>query len=440
MPPDEFLWAVGIEDTAIGLPVRAGRTLDEFALTGHDQQWRDDLDRAAYLGAGAVRYGLSWYKVNPQPGIYEWAQLDEVVAHASRLGLQLIADLVHYGTPTWLPDAFGDPAYPKAIGEFAGAVAERYAGKIRYFTPLNEPLITASFCGQRGVWPPFLTGDEGWLRVILHASAGIQTATQAIRAAQPDAKIVHVEAAHLSRSEDPTLDEDLWLARQRAFLATDLVLGRVDATHPLYPWLLRHGASGAELADIHANAITPDVLGVNYYPELSPRELVRHNGSVGEVAYDGWTAGLAAVLTQWSQRYPGYPLLVAETGIEGDENHLDGWLRASVGTVRRLRDEGLPIVGYTWWPLFDFVDWAYASAGDVVEEFLTRTRTPDGGTTISVTYPPGGPDDPPEAYLRRMGLWRLASDDSGILNRTATAAVETYRELIGLDADRKDTR
>jgi beta-glucosidase/6-phospho-beta-glucosidase/beta-galactosidase len=435
-----FLWAVGIEDTAIGLPVRQGRTLDEYELTGHDRQWREDLDRVADLGARGLRYGISWYRVNPAPGVYDWDWLDEVVTHARHRGIELIADLVHYGTPRWLPDAFADPEYPKAIGEFAGAVAERYVGAIRHFTPLNEPLITASFCGQRGIWPPFLTGDTGWLRVILHVSAGIQTATQAIRAAQPDATILHVEAAHLCRSDDPVLAAEVQLASHRAFLATDLVLGQVDEAHPLYGWVLRHGGTEAELAELRANAIVPDVIGVNYYPELSPRELVVHDGQIGAVAYDAWADGLAAVLAEWADRYPGIELLLAETGVDGDDAHRAHWLRDSIERISLLRAEGLPIVGYTWWPLFDFVDWAYASVGEVVEEFLIRLPAPDGGTALSVTNPPGRPGDPPPAYLRRMGLWRLDADDAGELARVQTGAADTYRLLIRAhhDQDRKD--
>ena len=34
--------------------------------------------------------------------------------------------------------------------------------------------------------------------------------------------------------------------------------------------------------------------------------------------------------------------------------------------------EGLPIVGVTWWPFIDFVDWSWASGGSVVEEFYRR--------------------------------------------------------------------
>ena len=48
---DELMFAVGIEDTAIGAPLRhGGQRLDEYELTGHLEQWREDLARAGATG------------------------------------------------------------------------------------------------------------------------------------------------------------------------------------------------------------------------------------------------------------------------------------------------------------------------------------------------------------------------------------------------------
>ena len=72
------------------------------------------------------------------------------------------------------------------------------------------------------------------------------------------------------------------------------------------------------------------------------------------------------------------------------------WLDDSVAAVRRLRAEGVPLVGYTWWPLFALVTWAYRQ-----------------GT------------HPPPYYLKQMGLWDLAEN----LDRVPTALVERFRAL-----------
>jgi beta-glucosidase len=238
-----FFWAVGIEDTNIGWPLRgSGEFLDEYASTDHYAQWREDFDRVVEVGATTVRYGLPWYRVNPAPGTWDWAWADEVIRYAVvDLGLDLILDLVHYGTPSWLEGSFTDPGYPAAVAEYAGAVAARYDGLVNKFTPLNEPLVTASFTGARAIWPPYESGDAGWARVIVGVSAGIQAAIKAIKVAQPSAIIAHVEATHVWETEDANLIAHRDTLRLRNFLPTDLVLGRVTSDHALYPWLIEMG-------------------------------------------------------------------------------------------------------------------------------------------------------------------------------------------------------
>ena len=73
---------MGSRTPRIGEALRGGgRRLDEYELTGHQEQWREDLDRVRATGASAIRYGLPWYRVNPAPGRFDWAWADEVLGH-----------------------------------------------------------------------------------------------------------------------------------------------------------------------------------------------------------------------------------------------------------------------------------------------------------------------------------------------------------------------
>lgn len=415
-----LFWAVGIEDTNIGWPLRgSGEPLDEYASTDHYAQWRDDFDRIAELGATTVRYGLPWYRVNPARGEWDWAWADQVVSYAVEvLGLDLILDLVHYGTPAWLTGSFTDPGYPAAVAEYAGAVASHYAGLVDKFTPLNEPLVTASFTGARAIWPPYESGDAGWARVIVGVAAGIQSAIKAIKAAQPAAVIAHVEATHVWETEDSELIAHRDALRLRNFLPTDLVFGRVTPAHELYPWLIGVGIEPSVLARFQEPCPRPDLIGVNFYPELSCRELVRIDGEPIGVAFNGWDAGLRQVTEEFWDRY-ATPVFVSETGVEGEPEHLVDWIGAVAATAESMRSDGIDLRGITWWPLFDFVDWSWGSGGGVVEEFYTRI---DG--IISPVIPPP-PSAGIAAYFRRMGLWRLADTD-GKISRVRTSAATAF--------------
>jgi beta-glucosidase len=429
----DLRWLVGIEDTCVYPPGgSAMNRLDEHQLTGHDRHWREDMAAAAECGASGLRYGVSWPRICPAPGVYEWAELDERLRFATHeLGLTVIADLVHYGTPTWLDDAFADPRYPAAIADFASAFAARYRGLVDHLTPLNEPLTTASFCGLRGVWPPALTGWDGWVTVTMSIVEGIRRTVEGVRAANPDAVIVHVEASTIYETGDDTAEDagDRSLAEHMALLAgigqlpTDLLLGRVTAGHPLYAWLVEHGAAPATLRGFVAGPPRLDVLGVNYYPDLTPRVIERVDGQIRQVTANRWADGLEQVLRAAHARY-ALPMAVTETSIEGDESTRRRWAEDSIATVRRLRDEGLDLRGYTWWPLLDFVDWSYASGGRNVEEFVLDPRS--GAAAPAEVFADVAQGVTP--FLRRMGLLTVTDSGDGRLPRTGTEASTAYRK------------
>jgi len=429
--PGTFTWIAGIEDTCVYPPSGFGmKPLDEYDLTEHTINWRADLRLVRDHGASAVRYGVNWPLVHTAPGAFDWAMLDERLAYATgELGLTVIADLVHYGTPTWLDGSFADERYSGAIGEFAGAFAARYRGMVDHITPLNEPLTTASFCGLRAVWPPALTGWDGWTTVVIGMVRGMRETIRAVRAANPDAVIVHVEASSLYRASESELEAEAAQLHSLGMLPTDLLLGRVAPGHELHGWLLEHGASHEVISEFATDAPSVDFMGVNYYPDLTPRTLVRIDGEVAQVATNRWHEGLATSLRAFALRY-GTPVLITETSIEGDDQTRTDWLNESMTAVRELRADGLDIRGYTWWPLLDFVDWSYASGGENVEEFVLVSSLADGADVPSAqTVIAADPRAGKTAFLRRMGLVRLEEAEDGSLLRVPTAAATRYRQL-----------
>jgi hypothetical protein len=65
-----------------------------------------------------------------------------------------------------------------------------------------------------------------------------------------------------------------------------------------------------------------------------------------------------------------------------------------------VRSRGVPLVGYTWWPMFALVTWGYR------EGFKQ-----------------------PHDYLKQMGLWDLRPSGQG-LERVPTELVARFRDLV----------
>ena len=208
-----WIWALGIEDTFIGQTNRQERTLDEYELTQHYRFWKEDLDAARATGATMIRYGIPWYKVEPEPGVFDWSWVDQVMEDfANHPEMVPIIDLMHYGTPLWLKNEFMNGQYPQRVAAYAAAFAARYGKQVQYYTPLNEPFINAEWCGWTGTWPPYLRGHLGFAQMMNQLAKGIILTMEAVRQHRSDALFVHVEASKLFVTGDPALTEEtaLW--------------------------------------------------------------------------------------------------------------------------------------------------------------------------------------------------------------------------------------
>jgi beta-glucosidase len=395
-----FRFAVGIEDTFVPHAFAGHRALDEYDLTQHYRFWAEDLGLAAAAGASAIRYGFPWYRLNPAPGRFAWDWADRVVDRLDELGLEAIVDLVHYGTPLWLDNSFLNADFPARLAEYAAALAERYRGRLTTWTPMNEPQITAMHCGEQGIWPPRLTGHDGYVKLVRAIVRGVVAAQRAVAEVSGGrASFVHVEATFRYAGATDAFAEEVELLRARQFLIQDLLCGRVDDAHPLAAYLRGHGFGDDDLAWSAANPARPDVLGINYYPHLTTTEY--RAGDVLPVQLrprrDDWTAGLEELLRAFAARYR-CPLMVTETSMLGSVEQRLAWLDASLELVAVLRGQGVEIVGYTWWPLFDLVAWDYRDAFGPVGEHLVR-----------------------------MGLYDLEQDEIGTLHRRATPVADRFR-------------
>ncbi len=182
--------------------------------------------------------------------------------------------------------------------------------------------------------------------------------------------LVHVEATGLSRTAREDLHAVAQEEQSRTFLPFDLLTGRVTPDHPLFPWLVRNGASPDRLAAIAARPVPFSLMGLNFYPQWSTTQL--YIDRRGRLAYQpveqdgaGFSHGLSRTITSgtacrsWSRR----------PAPRGDETVRARWLEASVAAIRGLRGRGIPVLGYTWFPLFTMIDWKYRFGRGPLEEY-----------------------------------------------------------------------
>lgn len=391
-PP--FLWAGGIENTFITAKhSTTGKTLEEYQLTRHYDRWRADLSLAASAGINSIRWGIPWYRVEAARGRYDWAWTDEVVDYLlEELHIEPIVDLIHYGTPDWLPQAILDPEFRAAFAEYVEAFAARYEHRVHYATPVNEPYTAAKFCGQRGDWPPYETGDAGFARILVALSGASVEASRSLQ--RRGMAAVHVEVASGAYPLEPSARAAAERFTLQNELYWDLITARVDESHPLFEWLLSATVRRADLDWFleNADASAIDLMGINYYPQWSYSVMRGAPGGLEEFAVNGGASILDEHLRRFWEKYR-LPMMITETSVKGASREKSEWLSASTEVVRRAIERGIDIRGYTWFPMLDMIDWEY------------RNHT-------------GGAED----FLIDLGLWDL--------NRGARTAISTYRNII----------
>jgi hypothetical protein len=216
---------------------------------------------------------------------------------------------------------------------------------------------------------------------------------------------VHVDATDLYESADPLLEDEVSRRQAIVFLALDLVSGRVDEHHPLYDWLKRFGATDADLEHFQARGVDLPIIGINLYPMFSRKTLVKTKRGL-RVQMPYASAEIVERLGRMYHERYGAPVMISETASLGAIRRRRAWLDDSVAAVRRMREAGVPLVGYTWWPMFALAAWAYRQGAN-----------------------------PPTYYLKQMGLWDIDPDPEADLRRVHTPLVDAYRELVAGGAE-----
>ena len=344
--------ATGIECSAP--TIEHGRIRrDLLEECGHYERWREDLALVRGLGIQYLRYGLPYHRTHVGTGRYDWSFSDLVMEEMRRLGITPILDLMHFGVPDWLGN-FQNPELPLHFAEYAAVVARRYPW-VRYFTPVNEMYVTARLSAKEGLWNEQLASDRAFVTALKNLVASNIMATHAIVQARPDAVLIpseSAEAMHEARMTPSQASKDF---NRERFYSLDLLYARRFEPEAL-TYLLDNGMSMPEHEWFMSSPRSGrHILGIDYYGRNE--HLITPNGR--RVAVED-VLGLYTMGKEYHARY-GLPLMHTETNALRKED-APAWLWKQWMNVVRLRQDGVPILGFTWYSLIDQIDWDIALA------------------------------------------------------------------------------
>ena len=343
-----FFFSTGIENSYP--TISTGTRIDQMDKSGHSTRYAEDFALVREMGISALRYGPAYYRTHAAPGRFDWSSADDPMQMLRDMRIEVIADLCHFGVPDWL-GGFQDPAFPVLFADYARAFARRYPW-VRYYTPVNEIFICASFSALRGFWNECLESEAAFVKALRNLCMAHELAVDAILAERPDAIIVQSES--LEHFHPAGRNAAGRAARENAFkyLSLDLTLGR-ELAPGMAGFLNENGVTSNDLSFFREKrAVGQRWLGMDYYPTCEHRV-----SSTGRTTTHWKGQGFYSLASEYYARYR-IPLFHCETN-RVSRLAVD-WLRSQWSDVVALRASGIPVHGFTWYSLTDQVDWQHA--------------------------------------------------------------------------------
>ena len=348
--PGNFMFATGIECS--NPTIDNGRTRrDQLDECGHYERWRDDLRLTCDLGLKVLRYGLPIHRVFLGPSKYDWEFADLVMAELRRLKLTPILDLLHFGVPDWLGN-FQNPELPVYFADYCSAVAERYPW-VRYYTPVNEIYVSARMSAKDGLWNEQLKDDRAFVTALKHLVAASILGTQSIAKHRPDCVIVQSESAEYTHEAKATPSAAVTLTNKQRFISLDLLYAKPFDADVGY-WLQNNGLTREEYDWFMAGEPPGyQIMGNDYYGR-NERILLPDGNMCPAQDVLGWYQ----ITHEYYRRYQK-PVMHTETNVFEAED-APSWLWKQWMNVLRMRRDGVPVLGFTWYSLIDQIDWDVA--------------------------------------------------------------------------------
>ncbi len=309
---------------------RDGVRLDLIKATAHDKHVLRDYRQCAELGFRTIRDGLRWHLIGKSSGKYDWSSWMPALVAAEEVGVQVIWDLFHYGSPDCIDQTA--PDFAERFTDFALAaleVQQSVSGRPPLLCPLNE-INFLSWAVDDGYFPQVGPKQRGWFKHQLVKAA--ITAARAIKENSPKSTIVWAEPLiHIAPHD----------RRRRTIRGAQQNL---QGMYEAYDWIM-----GLARPELGGDPSLVDVVGWNFYP---------HNqwywkGPTVPMGHHEYRP-LADMLIEMADRYRK-PLFLSETGAEGSGK--PSWLHYVCNEVRDAMDRGADVRGICWYPITAYPGW-----------------------------------------------------------------------------------
>jgi beta-glucosidase len=371
----------------------------------HYHRWREDVGLMEELGLKAYRFSISWPRVLPEgrgraspAGLDFYSRLVDALLEAS---IEPFITLYHWDLPQALQGEGGWPARPSAetFVEYADLVTRRLGDRVRYWTTLNEPFVSAFVGHLEGHHAPGSSDLGEALAAAHHLLLAHGWSVPVVRSNVADAQVGI--SLNLGRQMPASASvADRGAAWQRDGVVNRWFLDPISARGYPADIVNHHGhpMGFVQTGDMEAIAAGFDFLGLNYYTRtiVHGAESARDGDALQtdlasrehtDMGWEVYPEGLYEMLGRLHFDY-GFPALyVTENGAAySDRIGRDGsvqdprrvaYLREHLAAAARAVAAGVPLKGYFVWSLLDNFEWVHGYSkrfGLVYVDYPTQSR------------------------------------------------------------------
>lgn len=309
----------------------SGRAID------HYNRYQQDFDLAKDLGLNSFRFSIEWSRLEPQEGVWDAGAIThyrQYLQAIKQAGMTPVVTLFHFTLPLWFAEkgGFAKRSNVEYFVRFAEKILAEYGSDLKYIITINEPAIYANNSYLQGVWPPNLSSKPKMWLVLNNLIRAHNRVAKLIR---KTSRKYQVSMAHnvsyTYAGDDAKLSQ--WSASIADYMHNQYILKRTIKTSTF--------------------------IGLNYYFSNRIYGYRQHNpdDQVSDVGWDMQPSDIRYVLEDLADRY-NKPILITENGVADidDEYRID-WLRQTVEAINQAIINGVSVIGYLHWSLFDNFEW-----------------------------------------------------------------------------------
>lgn len=354
-------------------------------------RYQEDIALYAEMGFKTFRLSIAWSRIFPNgddatPNEAGLAFYDKVFDELHKYGIEPLVTLSHYEFPIHLVTEYGGWKNRKVVDFFvryAETVFNRYKDKVKYWLTFNE----INIIGMTGYLSGGLLFEDGKLNLqemyqaAHHQFVASSLATKIGHEINPDFKIGCMLArmqAYPATCNPEDVMEEIKKDHENLFFSDVQVRGKYPAYAKRFS---KENNIELEIADGDLEILQKypvDFMSFSYYMSSIARKQKTGDQTAGNLILSepnpyleasdwGWQidpVGLRITLNNLYDRYQ-VPLMVVENGLGAlDSVEKDGsihdqyridYLRSHVKQMYEAIEDGVDLMGYTWWGCTDLV-------------------------------------------------------------------------------------